>query len=185
MPFLPLPPRTVGALGRKRFVGEFHTRGVHPTLCCCLISSFYIKPQQVACMDTLVGDCLISSFYIKPQRFTLLILRKNIVLYRLSTSNHNFQSMDRGLFVIVLYRLSTSNHNSSRYFLCFSLLSYIVFLHQTTTMPCGAFPDKVLSYIVFLHQTTTTAPLWPGTFELSYIVFLHQTTTGDREGCFL
>ena len=89
MPFLPLPPRTVGALGRKRFVGEFHTRGGHTALCCRLISSFYIKPQLW--LETI------------------------------------------SLQIIVLYRLSTSNHNSIISLVLMRLLSYIVFLHQTTT----------------------------------------------------
>ena len=37
--------------------------------------------------------------------------------------------------------------------------------------------DIVLSYIVFLHQTTTVKAIKTGESVLSYIVFLHQTTT--------
>ena len=60
------------------------------------------------------ADCLISSFYIKPQRIIALCAPDSIVLYRLSTSNHNPQlSVSSGL-----------------------KLSYIVFLHQTTTLTC-------------------------------------------------
>ena len=155
MPFLPLPPRTVGAWGRKGFVGEFHTRGGHTALCCRLISSFYIKPQPLSSVSGTTFDCLISSFYIKPQPATLVsrallyclissfyikpqhfhVLfyfdndclissfyikpqpvivqqsRNVIVLYRLSTSNHNSATSDLASLSIVLYRLSTSNHN--------------------------------------------------------------------------
>ena len=93
MPFLPLPPRNVGAWGRKRFVGEFHTRGGHPALCCCLISSFYIKPQQTQVLMSLTFYCLISSFYIKPQLQWCFNHNLSIVLYRLSTSNHNLLSV--------------------------------------------------------------------------------------------
>ena len=113
MPFLPLPPRTVGAWGRKRFVGEFHTRGGHTALCCRLISSFYIKPQLMR----------------------LISLNSAIVLYRLSTSNHN-------------YPLACQRRD---------ILSYIVFLHQTTTQRDRGAHNISLSYIVFLHQTTTIA----------------------------
>ena len=78
-------------------------------------------------------NCLISSFYIKPQ------------LPRGSAS----------WLSIVLYRLSTSNHNCLGAQLRGYLLSYIVFLHQTTTTSEFGDCTVVLSYIVFLHQTTT------------------------------
>ena len=154
MPFLPLPPRTVGAWG-KRDVSEFHTRGGHPALCCrlissfyikpqhsvseygprtyclilsfyikpqlclylqrdfenCLISSFYIKPQRKFVFGKGTQNCLISSFYIKPQLSETKIIRFQIVLYRLSTSNHNTGIISDTFREIVLYRLSTSNHN--------------------------------------------------------------------------
>ena len=35
------------------------------------------------------------------------------------------------------------------------MLSYIYFLHQTTTFQLVKFSDELLSYIYFLHQTTT------------------------------
>ena len=176
MPFLPLPPRTVGAWGRKRFVGEFHTRGGHTALCCCLISSFYIKPQRFSRRSYRHGivlyrlstsnhnistsyftstilsyivflhqttttckvtqkymHCLISSFYIKPQLQYLVNSFLTIVLYCLSTSNHNSPSTESNVPCIVLYCLSTSNHNKNGQEINTYELSYIVFLHQTTT----------------------------------------------------
>ena len=59
--------------------------------------------------------------------------RYAIVLYRLSTSNHNRQGAEVFRIPIVLYRLSTSNHNSNVMSMKSIKLSYIVFLHQTTT----------------------------------------------------
>ena len=56
-----------------------------------------------------------------------------IVLYRLSTSNHNCVCTLALMCLIVLYRLSTSNHNSDIAIHNIPKLSYIVFLHQTTT----------------------------------------------------
>ena len=99
--------------------------------------------------------CLISSFYIKPQPPSVRIRRAHIVLYRLSTSNHNAQAPSRSRRAIVLYRLSTSNHNLQFFHSLIQLLSYIVFLHQTTTDASLLFFVFSLSYIVFLHQTTT------------------------------
>ena len=100
-----------------------------------------------------------------------------IVLYRLSTSNHNVNLSSAKVRKIVLYRLSTSNHNYQRQRLSDFKLSYIVFLHQTTTPGLSLIHSGRLSYIVFLHQTTTLR--WYCWFRrrLSYIVFLHQTTT--------
>ena len=77
--------------------------------------------------------CLISSFYIKPQLTILIYIFKHIVLYRLSTSNHNPSTRKAAALTIVLYRLSTSNHNCLNDAPWHSILSYIVFLHQTTT----------------------------------------------------
>ena len=81
--------------------------------------------------------------------------RHFIVLYRLSTSNHNYYPIRSVRIEIVLYRLSTSNHNSALADTFVELLSYIVFLHQTTTSYEITLSSLVLSYIVFLHQTTT------------------------------
>ena len=77
----------------------------------CLISSFYIKPQPDAKAFQWQGDCLISSFYIKPQHICISHIGRMIVLYRLSTSNHNLEAEAGKYLAIVLYRLSTSNHN--------------------------------------------------------------------------
>ena len=125
-------------------------------------------------------NCLISSFYIKPQQWLCGQWLALIVLYRLSTSNHNTKERVNGAYFIVLYRLSTSNHNLNRSVAWLLPLSYIVFLHQTTTLTHRDFCASVLSYIVFLHQTTTVSGLLTNIDSLSYIVFLHQTTT---EGC--
>ena len=78
---------------------------------------------------------------------------------------------------IVLYRLSTSNHNCLHDAISFLPLSYIVFLHQTTTVTILLLRLFLLSYIVFLHQTTTCRLYLLNNHILSYIVFLHQTTT--------
>ena len=80
----------------------------------CLISSFYIKPQHVMGITTL--DCIVlyrlstSNHNHSARRCS----RRRIVLYRLSTSNHNSRPTPHTNVPIVLYRLSTSNHNSIR-----------------------------------------------------------------------
>ena len=93
-------------------------------------------------------NCLISSFYIKPQHFNVCFCLIVIVLYRLSTSNHNDNGIVGSDGGIVLYRLSTSNHNGGRGGEGFVGLSYIVFLHQTTTLLIYSSDyQSVLSYL--------------------------------------
>ena len=78
--------------------------------------------------------CLISSFYIKPQlQDWILLLPWDCLI---------------SSFYIKPQPSSTEN---VRVF----VLSYIVFLHQTTTVIPFALSTRSLSYIVFLHQTTT------------------------------
>ena len=105
------------------------------------------------------------------------VLCSYAILYRLSTPNHNCCQCDAHRSGIVLYRLSTSNHNMQPTRSNLVVLSYIVFLHQTTTSLTTTSRPNLLSYIVFLHQTTTATLADEHGVGLSYIVFLHQTTT--------
>ena len=79
-------------------------------------------------------SCLISLFYIKPQQCGSLFTVAMVVLYRYSTSNHNSLTDDDIAKAVVLYRYSTSNHNCFSSSEIFVMLSYIVILHQTTTL---------------------------------------------------
>ena len=172
---------------------------------CCIISSLYIKPQQIShsCLPPLC--CIISSLYIKPQPSV-----KDLVL-----------------FLVVLYRLSTSNHNLGYGYPVKASLYYIVSLHQNTTLP-RSYPPMVsciisslyikpqlsgskplsravvlyrlstsnhnsdepretiikLYYIVSLHQTTTQFLVNTNDVKLYYIVSLHQTTTRCEVRCY-
>ena len=128
-------------------------------------------------MEVIRKYCLILSFYIKPQPSAALSADHLIVLYCLSTSNHNYflvYCAIVGLSYIVFLHQTTTN---LRPFTNNHSLSYIVFLHQTTTGRCTVILKLELSYIVFLHQTTTPWGAEGGDRILSYIVFLHQTTT--------
>ena len=82
---------------------------------CCILSKFYIKPQQVDGEIRLPYSCILSKFYIKPQPLPLLGNKPTVVSYRNSTSNHN---------------------NVPRYSIM-SLLYLIEILHQTTTSGDG------------------------------------------------
>ena len=100
----------------------------------CHISLFYIKPQHEIGMYDAQTRCHISLFYIKPQLNLLVMWIDLVVIYRYSTSNHNYLILIKILYIVVIYRYSTSNHNLIYMLLRSTLLSYIVILHQTTTI---------------------------------------------------
>ena len=123
----------------------------------CLISLFYIKPQPSSLLGFAMLNCLISLFYIKPQLSWSAVSQCSIVLYLFSTSNHNTLCSHHSKPEIVLYLFSTSNHNILMGWPIATRLSYISFLHQTTTIENEHIQQRGLSYISFLHQTTTVA----------------------------
>ena len=55
--------------------------------------------------------CIASSFYIKPQLLRNQLVFSSVVLHPLSTSNHNYPSATSRETGVVLHPLSTSNHN--------------------------------------------------------------------------
>ena len=121
----------------------------------CILSKFYIKPQQKQRHSTSEACCILSKFYIKPQHhdvlpcaFVVVSYRNStsnhnteaattsdsyVVSYRNSTSNHNYIALPLRTAEVVSYRNSTSNHNSVRCYVSYALLYLIEILHQTTT----------------------------------------------------
>ncbi len=80
-----------------------------------------------------LSSCFISRFYIKPQQAVDNMKSNEVVLYLVSTSNHNFNVTQGIRRIVVLYLVSTSNHNTHHYDAKVPGLFYISFLHQTTT----------------------------------------------------
>ena len=56
---------------------------------CCILSKFYIKPQQYGKRFARGVGCILSKFYIKPQLLQAAAASATVVSYRNSTSNHN------------------------------------------------------------------------------------------------
>ena len=100
---------------------------------CCILSKFYIKPQQQKQMKLQQKCCILSKFYIKPQRYTRRPNQSRVVSYRNSTSNHNYPSHAFFVVSVVSYRNSTSNHNFLLKWYTDTMLYLIEILHQTTT----------------------------------------------------
>ena len=78
-------------------------------------------------------SCFISCFYIKPQHANFALQVYCVVLYLVSTSNHNLVRVASHNTTVVLYLVSTSNHNLQELNPVIFQLFYILFLHQTTT----------------------------------------------------
>ena len=78
---------------------------------CCLLSLFYIKPQQVLNEIFGLDSCLLSLFYIKPQLSAVSAVCASVVFYLYSTSNHNYPEILKEIADVVFYLYSTSNHN--------------------------------------------------------------------------
>ena len=102
----------------------------------CIISCHYIKPQQRSRISCLKMCCIISCHYIKPQPMH-------------QSKPHAY---------VVLYHVTTSNHNGDDDVKQLKKLYYIMSLHQTTTDALSVCVREWLYYIMSLHQTTTTKP---------------------------
>ena len=121
----------------------------------CILSKFYIKPQQHYLSDYRCRSCILSKFYIKPQRSTNPVCSDVVVSYRNSTSNHNYVHTIRKIGKVVSYRNSTSNHNIIS---TFSTHSRVVSYRNSTSnhnCPPGYVIAGLLYLIEILHQTTT------------------------------
>ena len=143
---------------------------------CCILSKFYIKPQHECPSPMAFPGCILSKFYIKPQHAAKNNMNLRVVSYRNSTSNHN----------IVRARMSTTR------------LYLIEILHQTTTFDFRpkASPSCILSkfyikpqlrlerelaYCVVSYRNSTSnhnsAEARLSLLKLYLIEILHQTTT--------
>ena len=80
-----------------------------------------------------VTSCILSKFYIKPQQRFEIDIPNPVVSYRNSTSNHNLQLYHPEMRTVVSYRNSTSNHNYRGKKRVIIALYLIEILHQTTT----------------------------------------------------
>ena len=99
----------------------------------CILSKFYIKPQPAECFFDSHCCCILSKFYIKPQQLDTIYGNSQVVSYRNSTSNHNVGGSVGFSNLVVSYRNSTSNHNFEGRDSNSVKLYLIEILHQTTT----------------------------------------------------
>ena len=125
------------------------------TLLRCILSKFYIKPQQRRQNRYDKDCCILSKFYIKPQLRLAFFFQFVVVSYRNSTSNHNVFAASANFTLVVSYRNSTSNHNLATVNAYFN---YVVSYRNSTSnhnSPAAISIERRLYLIEILHQTTT------------------------------
>ncbi len=101
---------------------------------CCIISSFYIKPQQAL-------------YHYAHARKLYYIF----ILHQTTTDPPKTQSGVMLYYIFILHQTTTYWHGKFMR----TELYYIFILHQTTTHNLGYTPARLLYYIFILHQTTT------------------------------
>ena len=143
----------------------------------CILSKFYIKPQQKQVMRFSASCCILSKFYIKPQLLRLKDKTDSVVSYRNSTSNHNTPAAVLGSSGLYLIEILHQTTTSSPIWIRNRRLYLIEILHQTTTKQVTRFSESSLYLIEILHQTTTPDNQYRCKSELYLIEILHQTTT--------
>ena len=99
-----------------------------------LLSIRFLHQTTTCAFNTpITRCCYLSDFYIKPQLICKEGLLLSVVIYPISTSNHNDCTTRLHSFEVVIYPISTSNHNPCPPGCPLKLLLSIRFLHQTTT----------------------------------------------------
>ena len=121
--------------------------------------------------------CILSKFYIKPQQMTTSMKDGLVVSYRNSTSNHNSRYYKYFLFQLYLIEILHQT-TTGKCIECRQKKLYLIeILHQTTTVTPAAVLGSSLYLIEILHQTTTVLSDISLEDMLYLIEILHQTTT--------
>ena len=149
------------------------------TVWSCILSKFYIKPQQDAKRQTADNGCILSKFYIKPQLSSgnasvgrSCILSKFYIKPQLEIPRTHLHG-------VVSYRNSTSNHNRELTDSNYDELYLIEILHQTTTLEEPPAEIVLLYLIEILHQTTTFGGSREGRFR---VVSYRNSTSNHNVG---
>ena len=125
----------------------------------CILSKFYIKPQQRVRHKIGHSCCILSKFYIKPQPL----------------GGKCF--INRGLYLIeILHQTTTRTPQAVIYKSCILSKFYI---KPQRGNKLSTSPELYL--IEILHQTTTPSSVYMYSKSLYLIEILHQTTTNDEE----
>ena len=105
--------------------------------------------------------CILSKFYIKPQQWSWQLRDRGVVSYRNSTSNHNEPRIAIDRLSVVSYRNSTSNHNWDGCIYFVYMLYLIEILHQTTTaVPLMPSASGCILSKFYIKPQRQRLPIW-------------------------
>ena len=128
--------------------------------------------HQTTTRQAVVGEevgCIISSFYIKPQQVRPHQNLSFVVLYLHSTSNHNLLSGGKFHSAVVLYLHSTSNHNAFEAVQFY--VSVVLYLHSTSNHNFEHFDIPLDRVVLYLHSTSNhNHPRMPYTWTSCCII---------------
>ena len=151
------------------------------TLLRCILSKFYIKPQQRRQNRYDKDCCILSKFYIKPQPGLKPHGFAPVVSYRNSTSNHNNVLYNTIRAAVVSYRNSTSNHNV---FAASANFTLVVSYRNSTSNHNLATVNAYFNYVVSYRNSTSnhnSSRRIDNPAKLYLIEILHQTTTIEEK----
>ena len=167
----------------------------------CILSKFYIKPQQEKQQGNHRPRCILSKFYIKPQHQSFAWRRFCVVSYRNSTSNHNSRAagtISAGLYLIEILHQTTTDRVEVRFMescilskfyikpqqrpdclVSFEVVSYRNSTSNHNSCLCISEETAVVSYrnSTSNHNSAACVVIC---FQLYLIEILHQTTTTSR-----
>ena len=163
----------------------------------CILSKFYIKPQQPKQSQHRTVSCILSKFYIKPQLFRWHFPSHDVVSYRNSTSNHNLFEEEVAPAVLYLieilhqtttpffihcflcvvsYRNSTSNHNCVRLFCATcNVVSY-----RNSTSNHNFARSFITGSLVVSYRNSTSNHNWKSFIVCSLVVVSYRNSTSNH-----
>ena len=120
----------------------------YPTICCCISSYSYIKPQRMQRRCWAGGGCISSYSYIKPQLFITCGIWKPVVSHLIPTSNHNVGKIivpQQRLYLILFLHQTTTRHTDGMN-RCSCISSYSYIKPQLAQRQCGDVCSCISSY---------------------------------------
>ena len=161
----------------KFYIKPQQTRFAKDELDSCILSKFYIKPQQRTCPHTRSDRCILSKFYIKPQLSTETkcfclgcILSKFYIKPQLAAQHFCAPPCCILSKFYIKPQLVAS---------CTLLRPVVSYRNSTSNHNSAALLFEILTlYLIeILHQTTTLRSTRGANAQLYLIEILHQTTT--------
>ena len=165
--------------------------------CCCILSKFYIKPQQIFKIVSRNRGCILSKFYIKPQPAVATNIRSQRCILSKFYIKPQRGTCGLAANVVVSYRNSTSNHNLNNVYINTLTLYLIEILHQTTTIlrsvretfccilskfyikPQQGTPDPNNPNVVSYRNSTSNHNYSPAV-RLAYFVVSYRNSTSNH-----